>query len=683
MPPKNDGGKKKLSKAEKEKMKKEEAERKAQEEEEAQRKAVEEEKKHKEMEMLQAEERKKIEKEEKKHRKVQMNELFEILDANKNALQEMSTKKLKDMKWARYMKCDGSPDPTVPGEINTYINLRLENMDKVSSSEALQLVELDNKLIEELDFWLAHPQDLTESNVANYKEAITDLQKLMSTKLNDVTLDILCKATELQDNETYNLQYTVKSENIYLCVWGNLSKKRIKPFEFVEKGFTFDIPKVLALTDCAIRVMFTKYDHLSFKSKALYPKQKKKVIEEPEEAPEPKDEEEETKKEEGEPSEEAEDDFEDPSTPEPAEWEDFDEDDDIIDLRAYHIVGGVISFDLIELPPQPKQVNTWTITAQISPHEVRHIPYIADNANLSLIQKEVKEGQEEKKREERPPISIIYKLPEDSMFVDEPLPGRWDEDIQHWRQDGFTDVKFDEEKRIVQFKTSYFGKLALFQDAHINMPFQSWEIRPRGINNAIFTIIAAVIDIQIEIKDNLCCVIQPTDKIELQPLIEKWMKPEELIKTLKRTGIDIFPAEDSSKFVNVQNKDTLLEERIYQQIALTSSSMAYSWSKWNSEADKRAIIYLGSESLNDESLLEEDWSVFKSTKTRAMKLKVSEISENFSDELAEDIEFQSNLYHLTKIFLSDEGKARLEKTDFQYVDCVEKLLIATKVLTYA
>ena len=27
------------------------------------------------------------------------------------------------------MRCDGSPDPTVPGEINTYINLRLEDKE--------------------------------------------------------------------------------------------------------------------------------------------------------------------------------------------------------------------------------------------------------------------------------------------------------------------------------------------------------------------------------------------------------------------------------------------------------------------------------------------------------------------------------------------------------------------------
>lgn len=76
---------------------------------------------------------------------------------------------------------------------------------------------------------------------------------------------------------------------------------------------------------------------------------------------EPKEEEEEEEKKEEEPEEEYEE-YIDPPSPEPCEWEDFEEDDDVIDLRANHIVGGVFHFDLMALPPQPKAVNTWVIT---------------------------------------------------------------------------------------------------------------------------------------------------------------------------------------------------------------------------------------------------------------------------------------------------------------------------------
>ncbi len=42
--------------------------------------------------------------------------------------------------------------------------------------------------------------------------------------------------------------------------------------------------------------------------------------------------------------------------------------------------------------------------------------------------------------------------------------------------------------------------MALAQDAHINMPFQSWEIRPKGVNHSLLTVIAAIVEVEIEIK---------------------------------------------------------------------------------------------------------------------------------------------------------------------------------------
>ena len=49
-------------------------------------------------------------------------------------------------------------------------------------------------------------------------------------------------------------------------------------------------------------------------------------------------------------------------TAEPIDCDDFDGDDEEVDLRAYQVVGGIFHFDLLNLPPQPKTVNTWIIT---------------------------------------------------------------------------------------------------------------------------------------------------------------------------------------------------------------------------------------------------------------------------------------------------------------------------------
>ena len=44
------------------------------------------------------------------------------------------------------MRCDGSPDPTVPGEINTYINLRLEDNENDPIEMVLKKCELDSSV---------------------------------------------------------------------------------------------------------------------------------------------------------------------------------------------------------------------------------------------------------------------------------------------------------------------------------------------------------------------------------------------------------------------------------------------------------------------------------------------------------------------------------------------------------
>jgi len=55
--------------------------------------------------------------------------------------------------------------------------------------------------------------------------------------------------------------------------------------------------------------------------------------------------------------------------------------------------------------------------------------------------------------------------------------------------------------RLISFRTEQFGTIGLVQDAHVNMPYQSWELRPRGAaNHAQLTVTAAVVELQIQIK---------------------------------------------------------------------------------------------------------------------------------------------------------------------------------------
>lgn len=46
-------------------------------------------------------------------------------------------------------------------------------------------------------------------------------------------------------------------------------------------------------------------------------------------------------------------------------------------------------------------------------------------------------------------------------------------------------------------------------------------------------------------------------------------------------------------------------------------------------------------------------------------------------------QFRSNLYHVVLNQCSEEAKERINNSSYQYVDCVEQILKATKILTYS
>ena len=61
--------------------------------------------------------------------------------------------------------------------------------------------------------------------------------------------------------------------NLYFAV---VYFPRVKSFTFEKTGFTMEIPRVLAIGNVAVRVMYTRYDHLSPLSKSFHPRIKVK-----------------------------------------------------------------------------------------------------------------------------------------------------------------------------------------------------------------------------------------------------------------------------------------------------------------------------------------------------------------------------------------------------------------------
>ena len=71
---------------------------------------------------------------------------------------------------------------------------------------------------------------------------------------------------------------------------------------------------------------------------------------------------------------------------------------------------------------------------------------------------------------------------------------------KHWKTDGISNVSYKSGERLITFSLETFGPVTLIQDTHINMPYQSWELRPLDVNRVLLTVTTVFTEIQIHIK---------------------------------------------------------------------------------------------------------------------------------------------------------------------------------------
>ncbi|KAG8138443.1 hypothetical protein E2320_004341 [Naja naja] len=517
---KKSAGTKKISKAERMRMLREEEERRLFEEEQAR---------------LRAEQ----EQADQERRGEELAELSELKESFFLASQwKLKSKALA--KWEHYTCCDGSPDPTVPQEINTFMSLWLEE----SENDITTVVEKGSKVLE------TPFDELPSSVVIQYQETIVHLQSLLHHKYNQATEHLL---------------------------------------------------KPLTTCDVAVRILHTRYDHLSpFQT---FPKELPKLDLPSTEAV-------------AQPSEDTEVQNEETLKETVSDVFSYSErrrssssrgsgtlrlfdiseldilEDYTVDLHQFMTVGGVYYCDLLKLPPQAKQVKGWTIV-EVLDTGLETYPYTAtcdDSEDNSAVT-----------------VGITIHLSDSVVYFEEPLIARWDN---------------------------------------------------QGTDNQCMIYSVATVD----------------DSDLLMGLREKWMTPMSLIMVLKRAGMNIFPAEYSTKYVSVNKKTLLAEVMVYQQMSLVATSFAFGWSKWNLKSGENDLVF---------KILEEEWELYMFNGQRAQKLAIDEESDAFSKNIAEGSEFHSTLYHLLKDTGSEDAMDRVKQSNYLFIDAVCQMLLATRVLTYS
>ncbi|XP_029902303.1 dynein axonemal intermediate chain 7 [Myripristis murdjan] len=713
----------KLSKAEKKRLQKEEEEKRLQEEEEARLQAEREEQERLEKERKRQEVLERLELKDQERREDELTELRHLLEDNHSAVTKWKADSWEKAQWDRYMCCDGTPDPREQREINTYISLWRDNPE-VNITPVLEQCDHTLQLIEELEGWLYDVREPAEGD--KYQETLLSLQEMISSKLLLATEEILKNACKHSETEMSNMQTVVKDSNITLCLWANLKKSlRCTDIYFEEAGIGFELSKQLAVSSIAVRILHTRYDHLSWL--AGIPPLSARSLAGGDGVPPDMDlsEQGETEGEEevraGSESslrhqaaqEEAQSIHGSEGRKSPqsmlsgrssgnkpvngqdsqiqTQMEELSVEDSgntqvelvtdsgvsvqVVDLQQYTPLGGVFYWDVFHLPPQAHSIHDWEIR-QILHTRLQEFAYPMKQSKVQGSASSITEDLT------CPPVGVSVTLPDFVLFSETPQVARWDAAEKQWRMDGITDFNYEASEAKVSFKMDSFHVFVLMQDTYVNLPFQSWELRPLGQDAALFTVNAALIDLTITIQGNQCMLQSEQDK-GLSHLQGKWMGGPALQRAMVNAGINIFVNEYTDKYVSTCGKDPLTEHAAYEQMALLSSACAFSWSQWNAKCGAEHLVMQVCEHHGPSPVPKDSWSLYLLGAQRNQKLEITEKSEAFSPDLYPESEFHSTFIHMLQDDMSTDGTARARNSHYLFVDTVQSLLCATRPLMYS
>uniref|UniRef100_H3CN91 Dynein axonemal intermediate chain 7 n=1 Tax=Tetraodon nigroviridis TaxID=99883 RepID=H3CN91_TETNG len=662
-------------------------------------------------------------------REGELDELRHLLEKNHTAVIKWKSDAVERETWERYMRCDGTPDPRSQREINTYITLWRDDPE-VNITCVLQQCSSAQQLIEDLEVLLKDAPHSEEEET--YRETITGLLELIQSKQLLATEELLKNANESIDSETGNMQTVVKDRHVTVCLWANFRKNpRFKGFHFEEAGLGFELPKQLAVSDVAVRLMHTHYDLLSLLARLAHPgtsTSPRKLGEhsaalvcalvfsscspegDTEEVPAAdvditetaqesevikvlkyqrikkthtncvSEEEEDGLGKGGLDSSvmtqmevlEAEGELTSPvPVPETVTTYRVHFRKAVVDLMQYTPVGGVLYYDAFYLPPQAHRANGWKIR-QVLDQGLRLFPYPSKTSET---------GSEEQSMS--PPVGVSFTLPDNVIFLKPPRAARWDDAGKQWRLDGVTDVSYKKEEGKICIKMTSFQPLVLLQETYANFPFQSWELWPLGQDAALFTINGALISLSIKIQGSLC-MLQLEQERALPQLTDRWMSVAALQAAMIGAGLNVFVNEHSEKYASACAKDPLTEHAAYEQMALLASAVAFSWSRWNAICGSEHLVVRACEHRGPGSAPgpEQPWSLYLLDAQRSKKLALTEEGEAFSPDHAPGSEFHSTFVHILRDGLSAEGLARVGGSHYLFVSAVQSLLCGTRPLTY-
>ena len=305
------------------------------------------------------------------------------------------------------MACSILPNPEIERDVNTYLDLWAQEpastLDEPSLGPLFQQLSNFELLASSLEAERALAEDGNQTKRQTVlSEQLVKQSLIMNDKNDKITQIILQHMDYFPREPNENFQITGQVQPLSVGIWGNLTRNpRHKLIEFNDLNMSFTLPKPLSLSAVAIRMSFNASPNcgVAFENQASGPR------------------------------------------------------------MAY--VGGILYFDLMELPDLPKQVDEWTMRTIASPSgAIRHVDYPFAKISAEAADEEGNNVQDDTIW----PTTVSFQIPPGCSIHQESAQIMWwDASQGNWRKEGITDDEIDGESGKIKFRTIHFAPTALVQ----------------------------------------------------------------------------------------------------------------------------------------------------------------------------------------------------------------------------
>ncbi|XP_072751665.1 LOW QUALITY PROTEIN: dynein axonemal intermediate chain 7 [Anoplolepis gracilipes] len=366
-----------------------------------------------------------------------------------------------------------------------------------------------------------------------------------------------------------------------------------------------------------------------------------------------------------------------------------------INLRKYRILGGVLHIDLVYQPPQPKDMSKdiMLTTLQV-PKKLKYVPFYKpykapppapdSERTPEVIEAEMKALETAMEAL----VLVTLKLPSSIIWFEPPLVAHWIPEKNIWSTQDVHDIKYNEEKQTITFRTGRLGVHGLAAFKFVNIPFQSWELKPEMGRNArggvVLNISGAIIQAEFIVREDLICLnsLAGGTSTALKAIMGEYMRLYLLIEKMRDAGCDLFPERDAFGYVKaLPVKHPVTEKHLRECIALLCTTYTFSWSRWNASRNSREIVIQFKE-LHGCVARERTNLTLLITPLRTMIVSCTEVSSEFSDVPldGENSKFYADLYHLALQNAGIKSRLLMKNVSFKLANTVMELLGYTNVI---